>query len=123
MRRSAARWRMASRSPGRRRIVIRSTAGPLDLFAGKSGMSESSKARIAMSASVDSDICRLAATAANNRFSWGVGRAVIDGAVDLGAPSFTAREPVLRQIADTSLSCHHSNTAITPIPTRQHTSM
>ena len=60
MRRSAARWRMASRSPGRRRIVIRSTAGPLpDLFAGKSGMSDSSKARIAMSASVDSDISPL----------------------------------------------------------------
>ena len=35
---------------------------------------------------------------------------MIDGAVDLRVPSFTAREPVLRQIADTSLSCHHSNT-------------
>ena len=65
---------------------------------------------MAMSASVDSDIRRLAATAANMRFSSGVGRAVIDGAVDFGAPSFTAREAVLRQIADTSLSCHHSNT-------------
>ena len=28
----------------------------------------------------------------------------------LTAPSFTAREPTLRQIADTSLSCLHSNT-------------
>jgi hypothetical protein len=91
MRRSAARCRIASRSPGRRRIVIRSTAGPLDLFAGKSRMSESSKARMEMSASVDSDICRLAAIAANKRFSSGVGRAVIDGAVDLRVPSFTAR--------------------------------
>jgi hypothetical protein len=33
----------------------------------------------------------LEAIAAKNRFSCGVGRAVIDGAVDFGAPSFTAR--------------------------------
>ena len=49
-------------------------------------------ARMAISASVDSDICRLAATAANKRFSSGVGRAVIDGAVDFKALSFTARQ-------------------------------
>ncbi len=64
---------------------------------------------MAISASVDSDTCRFAATSANERFSCGVGRAVIDGAVDFEAPSFTARQPVLLQIADTSLSCHHSN--------------
>src|SRR5580658_3512478 len=111
MRRSAARCRMASRSPGRRRIVIRSRAGPLlDGLGGKSGAWESSNARIAIRASVDSDTCRWAATAANRRFSCGVGRAVIDGALAFAAPSFTARQPVLLQIADTSLSCHHSNT-------------
>jgi hypothetical protein len=64
---------------------------------------------MAISASVDSDTCRLAATAANRRFSCGVGRAVIDGAVAFEAPSFSARQSVLLQIADTSLSCHHSN--------------
>ena len=101
---------MASRSPGRRRIVIRSRAGPLlDGLGSKSGDCESSHARMAISASVDSDICRWAATAANKRFSCGVGRAVIDGAVDFKAPSFTARNPELLQNADTSLSCHHSN--------------
>jgi hypothetical protein len=64
MRRSAARCRMASRSPGRRRMVIRSRAGPLlDGLGGKSGAWESSNARMAISASVDSDTCRWAATA------------------------------------------------------------
>jgi hypothetical protein len=67
----------------------------------------------------------VAATAANKRFSRGVGRAVIDGAVDFEAPSFTAHQPVLLQIADTSLSCYHSNNdpAITPITIRQHSSI
>jgi len=64
---------------------------------------------MAISASVDSDICGCAAIAANKRFSSGVGRAVIDGAIDFRAPSFTARQSELLQIADTSLSCHHSN--------------
>jgi hypothetical protein len=110
MRRSAARCRMASRSPGRRRIVIRSRAGPLlDGLDAKSGDWESSSARMAISASVDSDTCRWAATAANRRFSCGVGRAVIDGAVDFEAPSFTACQSVLLQFADTSLSCPHFN--------------
>src|SRR5271170_149723 len=111
MRRSAARFRMASRSPGRRRIVIRSTAGLLlDVRGGKSGTSESSNVRMAISASVDSDTRSFAATSANERFSCGVGRAVIDGAVDFRFPSVTARKAVLLlQIADTSLSCHHSN--------------
>ncbi len=111
MRRSAARCRMASRSPGRRRIVIRSTAGLLlDVRDGWSRTSESSNVRMAISASVDSDTRSFAATPENIRFSSGVGRAVIDGAVDFRVPSFTARQPMLRQIADTSLSCHHSNT-------------
>jgi hypothetical protein len=50
---------------------------------------------------------------------------VIDGAVDFEAPSFTAHQPVLLQIADTSLSCYHSNNdpAITPITIRQHSSI
>jgi hypothetical protein len=101
---------MASRSPGRRRIVIRSRAGPLlDGLSGKSGDCASSHARMAISARVDSEIRRWAASAANTRFSCGVGRAVIVGAVDFKAPSFTARNLELQQNADTSLSCHHSN--------------
>jgi hypothetical protein len=61
---------MASRSPGRRRIVIRSVAGSLlDVLAGKSGTSEASKVRMAISASVDSDTRNFAATSANERFS------------------------------------------------------
>ena len=102
---------MANRSPGRRRIVIRSTAGSLlDVRSGKSGTSESSNVRMAIRARADSDTRSFAATSANRRFSCGVGRAVIDGAVDFAAPSFTARDPVLRQIADTSLSCLDSHT-------------
>lgn len=90
--------------------MIRSRAGPLpDGLGGKSGDCELSQARMAISASVDSDTCRWAATAANKRFSCGVGRAVIDGAVDFKEPTFTARKPELQQNADTSLSCHHSN--------------
>jgi hypothetical protein len=101
--------------------VIRSKAGLLlDGLAGKSGTFESSSARMAISAKVDSDTCRWAATAANSRFSGGVGRAVIDGAVAFEAPLFTARQSVLLQIADTSPSCHHSNndptTELDPMP-------
>src|SRR5579862_6633160 len=111
MRRSAARFRMASRSPGRRRIVIRSTARSLlDVRGGKSGTSETSNVRMTISASVGSDTRSFAATSVNARFSCGVGRAVIDGAVDFRALSFTARHRLLRQNADTSLSCLHSNT-------------
>src|SRR6266404_6818302 len=116
MPRSAARCRMASRSPGRRRIVIRPKAGPLlDGSGSKSGDCDSSNARMAISASADSDICRCAATAANKRFSGGVGRTVIDEAVAFEAPPFTARKPVLLHIADTSLSCHHSNDRPAPL--------
>jgi hypothetical protein len=64
---------------------------------------------MAISASAVSDICRWTATAANMRFSSGVGRAVIVGAVDFEAPTFIARNSELQQNADTSLSCHHSN--------------
>jgi hypothetical protein len=104
---------MASRSPGRKRIVIRSRAGPsLDGLGGKSGDCESSKARIAISASIDSEICRWAATTAKRCFSSGVGRAVIVGAVDFMAPSFIVRNSELQQNADTSPSCHHSNNAL-----------
>jgi hypothetical protein len=110
MRRSAARCRMASRSPGRNRIVIRSRAGPLPEGQGsRSGDCAWSQARMAISASLDSDICRWAAIAVNARFSSSVGRAVIVGASDFRAPSFTARKLQLQQNADTSLSCHHSN--------------
>ena len=108
--RSDARRRMASRSPGRKRIVIRSWAGPLlDGLGGKSGDCDSSQARMAITASVDSEICRWAATAANRRFSSDVGRAVIVGAADFKALSFTARNSELQQNADTSLSCHQSS--------------
>jgi len=73
---------------------------------------------MAISANVDSEICRRAATVANRRFSCGVGRAVIDGAVDFEAPSFTASKAVLLHIADTSLSCHHSNNDPTTLTAR-----
>ena len=63
---------------------------------------------MAISASVDSDTRSFAATSANERFSFGVGLAVIDGAVDFSLLSVIARH--LRQNADTSLSCPHSNT-------------
>jgi hypothetical protein len=71
MRRSAARCRIANQSPGRRRIVIRSTAGLLrDVFDGKSLTFEWSNARIAISASVDCDICRLAARGRHNSYEF-----------------------------------------------------
>ncbi len=89
--------------------MIRSRAGPLlDGSGGKSGECESSNARIAISASVDSETCRRAATVANRCFSSGVGRVVIVGAIDFEAPTFIARKSELQQNADTSLSCHHS---------------
>src|ERR1700722_11697090 len=116
MRRSTARFRMASRSPGRRRIVIRSTAGLLlDVRGSKSGGWESSNVRMAISASADSDTRSFAANSANERFSCGVGRAVIDGAVDFKVPPVTARQPMLRQIADISLSIHHSDCQTTTL--------
>ncbi len=59
---------------------------------------------MAISASVDSDICRWAATAANIRFSGGVGRAVIDGAIAFEAPSFTARLSVSKNHLATLLA-------------------
>jgi hypothetical protein len=91
--------------------VIRSTAGSLlDVRGGKSGTSEASNVRMAISASVDSDTRSFAATSANERFSCGVGLAVIDGAVDFSVLPVIARQRLLRQNADTSLSCPHSNT-------------
>jgi len=67
---------------------------------------------MAISASLDSDICRCAATAANQRFSSGVGRAVTVGALDFEATLFTVRNLQLQQNADTSLSCHLEKTPI-----------
>src|SRR3974390_707543 len=117
MRRSAARARMASRSPGRSRIVIRSKAAPLlEGVGSKSGDCKLSQARMAIRARVDSEIWRWAASAANARFSCGVGRAVIVGGVDFKAPSVTVRNIQLQQNADTSLSCHHpKNNLTTPL--------
>jgi hypothetical protein len=70
---------------------------------------------MAISASVDSDTRSFAATSANERFSFGVGLAVIDGAVDSSVLSVIARQRLLRQNADTSLSCPHSNTDSTTL--------
>jgi hypothetical protein len=75
-------------------------------FGGKSRSWESSNARMAISAKVDSDICRWAATAANSRFSGGVGRAVIDGTVAFKAPSFTAHQ--------SRIAAHRGHFAILP---------
>ena len=68
---------------------------------------------MAISASLDSDICRCAAAAVNQRFSSSVGRAVIVGTLDFEATLFTARHLELQQNADTSLSRHHSKKHLT----------
>src|ERR1041384_7061377 len=67
--------------------------------------SRSSKERIAIKASVASDIPRLAANAAKRSFSAGVGRAVIDGRRE-AEPLLTMETPCVQQKADASLSCH-----------------
>src|SRR5215472_77553 len=110
--RRAARWLMARPSPGRRRIVIRSVAARRP-GSGASvvieGPFDSSTARIAVNANVDSETPQRAASSANLRFSSGVGRAVIDGVREVGGLLLT-RAPLAQQNADTSLSCHRTNT-------------
>src|SRR5579863_4911889 len=73
---------MEAPSPGRRRIVIRSFAGP-DAGGGSLSpiglASGSSTSRMAISARADSEIPARAASAAKRSFSVGEGRAVIDG--------------------------------------------
>jgi hypothetical protein len=88
--RFAARSRMARRSPGRKRMVIRSravsSAVTVSPFA-RPGLADSSRARIATRASLLSEIPRAVAIEAKRCFSSAVGRAVIDGRGRLAVPS------------------------------------
>src|SRR5688572_32219101 len=68
----------------------------------------SSKERMAIRASVDSDIPRLAANVAKRSFSAGVGRAVIDGGREAEPLLLTMETPCVQQKADASLSCHQT---------------
>jgi hypothetical protein len=61
---------------------------------------------MAIRASVDSDIPRLAANVAKRSFSAGVGRAVIDGRREAEPLLLTMETPCVQQKADASLSCH-----------------
>jgi hypothetical protein len=69
---------------------------------------QSSKERMAIRASVDSDIPRLAAIVAKRSFSAGVGRAVIDGRREAEPLLLTMETPFVQQKADASLSCHQT---------------
>jgi hypothetical protein len=66
---------------------------------------QSSKERMAIRASVDSDIPRLAANLAKRSFSACVGRAVIDGRREAEPLLLTMETPCVQQKADASLSC------------------
>src|SRR6186713_120737 len=105
MPRRFARSLITRRSPGRNRMVMRSVAR--SRCAGPAFVSETSlqfsKERIAIRASVDSDIPRLAANVAKRSFSAGVGRAVIDGRREAEPLLLTMEAPCVQQKADASL--------------------
>src|SRR4026208_1017582 len=106
MSRRFARSLIARRSPGRNRIVIRSVERSRRVevaFVSETSL-PSSKERMAIRASVDSDIPRLAANAAKRSFSAGVGRAVIDGRRGVEPLLLTMKAPFVQQKADASLS-------------------
>jgi hypothetical protein len=63
---------------------------------------------MAIRASVDSDIPRLAANVAKRSFSAGVGRTVIDGRREAEPLLLTMETPFVQQKADASLSCHQN---------------
>lgn len=107
MPRRLARSLITRRSPGRNRMVIRSVERSRREAAFVSETSlQSSKERMAIRASVDSDIPRLAANVAKRSFSAGVGRAVIDGRREAEPLLLTMETPFVQQKADASLSCH-----------------
>src|SRR5690242_11658585 len=94
-------------------MVIRSVAGcgPASPVAEPIGEPfDSNSARIAIRASADSEMPRLAARSAKRCFSSGVGRAVIEKARGVGWLLFTRSPLLVQQNADTSLSCHQNNT-------------
>ena len=108
MSRRFARSLIARRSPGRNRIVIRSVERSRRVegaLVSETSL-QSSKERMAIRASVDSDIPRLAANVAKRSFSAGVGRAVIDGRREAEPLLLTMEAPFVQQKADASLSCH-----------------
>jgi hypothetical protein len=63
---------------------------------------------MAIRASADSDIPRLAASVAKRSFSAGVGRTVIDGRREAEPLLLTMETPCVQQKADASLSCHQT---------------
>src|SRR5688500_8345944 len=110
MPRRLARSLITRRSPGRNRMVIRSVersrrAGAV--FASETSLPFSNE-RMAIRASADSDIPRLAANVAKRSFSLGVGRAVIDGRREAEPLLLTMETPCVQQKADASLSCHQN---------------
>src|SRR5579863_2516833 len=111
MPRCAARRAIDSPSPGRKRMVIRSVAGPragagTDPHNG--GASRSRTLRIAIIASADSETPDAAASVAKRAFSATEGRAVIESRDDL-AERQVITKAARAAIADTPLSCRQSN--------------
>src|ERR1700733_3868808 len=111
MPRCAARRAIDSPSPGRKRMVIRSVAGPR-AGAGtesRSGAASGSRTlRIAIIASADSETPDAEASVAKRAFSIAVGRAVIEGGDDL-AERQVMTKAARAASADTSLSCRQSD--------------
>src|ERR1700683_1081769 len=105
MPRCAARCAIDSRSPGRKRMVIRSVAGPRAGAgaASRNGAASGSRTlRIAIIASADSERPDAVASVANRAFSAAEGRAVIEGRDDL-AERQVITSAACAAIADTSL--------------------
>ena len=111
MPRCSARRAIDSPSPGRKRMVIRSVAGPragADTDPCDGPASGSRTLRIAIIASVDSETPDTAASVANRAFSAAEGRAVIERRDDL-AERCVITSAACAAIADTSLSCPQSD--------------
>src|SRR6202050_2178566 len=111
MPRCAARRAIDSPSPGRKRMVIRSVAGPR-AGAGtdsRNGAASGFKSlRMAIIASADSETPDAAASVAKRAFSAAEGRAVIDGRDDL-AERQVITNAACAAIADTPLSCRRQS--------------
>jgi hypothetical protein len=111
MPRCAARRAIDSPSPGRKRMVIRSVAGPragADTDPHNGAASGARTLRIAIIASADSERPDAVASVAKRAFSAAEGRAVIEGSDEL-AERQVMSEGASAASADTSLSCRQSN--------------
>ena len=111
MPRCVARRASDSPSPGRKRMVIRSVAGPC-AGAGtdsRNGAASGSRTlRIAIIASADYERPDAVASVAKRAFSAADGRTVIEGSGDL-AERQVMTEATSAAIADTPLSCRQSD--------------